>query len=258
MTEAVLLLRIEHHQIDDLLKIVEQELDRDAAVDLELLQSIIDYFVDYPDQCHHPIEDLIFRKLSTRNSAAAALVGEILQDHEKISRMTNRVAKSLKGTVDAENGRTTTLKDALQQFVDLYRAHMIAEENDFFPVALNTLTDSDWLEINFKLFDRADPLYDQEAEDRFRKLREKIEKLGRSSYKRIAILREAKQLRQLTSIQAFNDMMKFAGHDYRLINHPEGGCGLERNGKVVIDIPKCSPTRAAWSAYFYVKAATAG
>jgi hemerythrin-like domain-containing protein len=252
MANVALLLRLEHMHFDDLLKFIEQQLDQDGSVDLELLQSIVEYFADYPDQCHHPVEDLVFRKMHSKDSVRAAPVSKILQDHQSIAESTKRFALTLKAAVDDENVRITELRDVMREFVDKYRTHMVAEEKNFFPLAVDLLSDNDWGEIEYVLFDQSDPLFDREAEERFRRLRKKIDMLATTSNKRVVVMREAKILRQLTSIQEFNEMAEKAGHDYRLIEHPEGAYGIEHRGEVILDIPKCSVTRAIWCAYFYV------
>lgn len=254
MTEAILLLRIEHHQADDLLTSVESEIESDGEVDLALMQSIADYFDDYPDQCHHPVEDLVFRKLEKRDPARAVAVGEILDDHRSISEITGRLVAAVKQTSNGGNGDQTALRAVMREFVDRYRTHMESEEREFFPLALELLRDEDWADVEYQLFDGRDPLYDREVEDRFRRVRSEIEERAAASFRRGAFLREAKILQQLDSVSAFNDEMARAGHDYRLIEHPEGAYGLEINGRSVIDIPKCSPARAAWCAYYYVTA----
>jgi hemerythrin-like domain-containing protein len=256
MTESLLLLRLEHIQAGDLLKLIEQQLEQDDPVDLELLQSIVEYFADYPEQCHHPVEDLVFRKLQKRNSTRAAPISKILQDHKCIAEMTKRFSHTLNEAVHNENFNASKLRDIMQQFVDRYRAHIDVEEKEFFPLALKLLSKGDWAEVEYELFDRSDPLFNRKVEERFRRLREKINELGAKTCSRATAMREAKNLRQLASIRAFNEMMEKAGHDYRLSKHPEGAFCLEYQGKGVIDIPKCSPTRAAWCAYFYVEAST--
>ena len=57
MTRMIELLRDEHRDIEQLLKVLEDELkvfDCRERPDYEIIQAIIDYFQDYPDCCHHP------------------------------------------------------------------------------------------------------------------------------------------------------------------------------------------------------------
>ena len=253
MTDAMLLLRLDHGHFDELLKLVEQQLDQDDPVDLELLRSIAEYFSDYPDLCHHPVEDMVFRKLRLRDSTRAEPVKRILQDHKSIAEWTKRFADTVDEAVNGKSVQKSKLRDVMRQFVDIYRAHMVAEEKDFFPIAPELLENNDWAEIEYVLFDRIDPLFDQEVHGRFRALRKKIDLLAKISYKRSVAIRESKALRELTSVRAFNEMMHKAGHDYSLIEHPEGAFGIEYRGEVIMDIPKCTAIRAIWCAYFYVQ-----
>ena len=253
MTDAILLLRIDHGHFDELLKLVEQQLDQGDPVDLELLRSIAEYFSDYPELCHHPVEDTVFQKLRLRDATHAEPVKRILHDHKSIAESTMQFADTVDEAVNDDNVQVAKLRDVMQQFVDIYRAHMVAEEKDFFPIATELLDKNDWAEIEYVLFDRIDPLFDREEHGRFRELRKKIELLAKISYKRGAAIREAKTLCELTSVRAFNEMMHKAGHDYRLIEHPEGAFGIEYRGEVIMDIPKCTATRAIWCAYFYVQ-----
>jgi len=253
---AILLLRLEHHRFDDLLNLIENQLDEDSAFDRELLRNVVAYFAGYPEQCHHPVEDLVYRKLLARNKERAAAVGEILEEHKETAVLTQQFGAELAAVADDTYELPVSLRGVMRQFVDHYRCHMIAEEKNFFSVALDTLSESDWREVEFSLFDRSDPLFDRKVEDQFSRLRDRIDDLARRSYRRGSFLRESKLLHDLTGVHAFNDAMEQASRDYRIVEHPEGGYGLEHAGEFVIDIPQCSPDRAAWCAWFYVEAAT--
>ena len=254
MSEALLLLRIEHHQMADILGIVEEQLSLDTEMDLGLIRNIVEYFREYPDQCHHPVEDLIYRYIEKRRPELSENLAPILRDHKGISESTAKLGSVLDSVTAGGNGGGKEFRTLMKKFVDSYRSHMEAEERDFFPTALTELQDDDWAEIEYIVFDSRDPLYNKEAEDRFRSLRQEIDKRAATSFRRGAFLRDTKALSQLTSVEAFNDLMSKIQPEYRLVEHPEGTFGLEHNGRTVIDIPKCEPTRAAWCAYFHVAA----
>lgn len=256
MSEAILLLRIEHHQTADLLDIFEEQLQFDDEIDLVLIRSIVEYFREYPDQCHHPVEDLVFRYIEKRQPDASVTVAQILHDHKGISELTDKLESILDSVIAGSTTDSKELRTVAKEFVDTYRSHMEAEERDFFPLALAVLQDNDWAEIGYVLFDSSDPLYNKGAENRFRSLRQEIDRRAVVSFRRGALLREAKTLGQLTSVEAFNNSMNKIHSEYRLVEHPEGTFGLEHQGRTIIDIPKCGPGRAAWCAYYYVAALT--
>jgi hemerythrin-like domain-containing protein len=55
--------------------------DRTGRPDYEILQTIIQYFQDYPESCHHPKEEMIFEKLKARDPTAAKRFGNVEADH---------------------------------------------------------------------------------------------------------------------------------------------------------------------------------
>ncbi len=254
MSEAILLLRLEHRHADDLLRLIEQQLDQpDVPLDLGLLRSISEYFLDYPDQCHHPVEDRVFRRLLARDPDGGARVGPLIEDHERIASLTRAFASGIDAADADPRGQEAMLRETLRQFVSAYRAHMQGEEKVFFPLALEALTENDWSEIEFDLFDREDPLYDRAQEERFRQLRDRIEDQAKESWQRAVFLRRARRLHNLTDIASFNELMASMKAGYRLTEHPNGGFGLQRDGEVVIDIPRCSQARAVWCAYYFLE-----
>src|SRR5437868_6164632 len=84
MPKIINLLLEEHQNIEKLLVVLEQELDvfdRGGRPDYEILQTIIRYFQDYPESCHHPKEERIFEKLKARDPVAAKRVGDVEAEH---------------------------------------------------------------------------------------------------------------------------------------------------------------------------------
>jgi hemerythrin-like domain-containing protein len=64
MSWVIEILCQEHRNIEKLLCVLERELsvfDRGERPNYEVVVAIIDYFKDYPDSCHQPKEDMIFR-----------------------------------------------------------------------------------------------------------------------------------------------------------------------------------------------------
>ena len=85
MPKIIEILLEEHQNIEKLLCVLEHELelfDRSERSDYEILQTIIQYFQDYPESCHNPKEEMIFEKLKARDPAAAKGFGNVEADHE--------------------------------------------------------------------------------------------------------------------------------------------------------------------------------
>ena len=177
MSDAVLMLRLEHSHQAKLLEILDnkvERLERGEAVDLELLASIIDYFQSYDSTCHRAKENLVFQALRRRDPAAADSVSHLMEEHEDLTRATDDLTRLILEARQGADIPTVRLASELQHFRDFYRRHMEMEEKHFLPVALQVLSEEDWEEVDFDLFDRENPLFSDKVEARFEKLRERL------------------------------------------------------------------------------------
>jgi len=259
MTHAIGILRMEHRNMAKLLCLMENEL-RDLgegqAPNYRLLSDIADYLSGYPDQCHHPKEDLILRKLSRRNPAVAEGLNELAQEHSELARLTEQFSGLLRESQVNPEAPLEVFMSAMQKLVDYYESHMEMEELRFFPQALRTLSEDDWAEVNFSVSEQDDPLFD-EATERFRELRNKIFHLAEEQEEQRAshalFDNEAKQLDQLTTIGQFNQMMVKRGSNARLVRSADGNYRLEDGERMILQIPAGSEIRATWCAYYFLK-----
>ena len=169
-----MLLRLEHRQFSRVLDVLEYLIDRrvrDGYVDDELLDQVFAYFLGYPHCCHHPKEDLVYARLRERDPSLAERVGDLLGEHERLAGLTRSVANRVrKSREQLDPG----LVDSLREFVVVTRRHMEIEEREIFPPMEKVLTQEDWDEIDFAMFDQGDPVFDIDRERRFRELRNAI------------------------------------------------------------------------------------
>ena len=94
-------LRQEHANLAQLLELIDRQLDGREAPDLDLLRGILDYFLTYPDQYHHPKEDLIYRALCRRDPALAPAIGDLEAEHEELAIATRELSGALDRAVRA-------------------------------------------------------------------------------------------------------------------------------------------------------------
>ena len=177
MPKIIDILLEEHQNIEKLLLVLERELelfDRGERPDYEILQTIIQYFQDYPESCHHPKEEMIFGKLKARNPAAAKRFGDVDAEHEVEAKR----LRSFAGVVDAILADQEFLREtfhlALHDLIEHQRRHLEKEELLLFPAAVKALRSKDWAEIDARLDDRKDPLFDSVVEEKFHNLQETI------------------------------------------------------------------------------------
>lgn len=135
--------------------------------DYELAKKILDYCLAYPDQCHHPKEDLVFRKLRARYPAAVDVVGELDDEHEKLSTFTWRFANALGNVLEDEQLPRDWFMDVANDFLSFSRRHMQMEEVLFFPAARKHLTPADWAELEAAIESRVEPAFDDDKLKRF-------------------------------------------------------------------------------------------
>jgi hemerythrin-like domain-containing protein len=176
MPQIIDILREEHHNIEKLLLVLERELcvfNRAERPDYHVVRSVIEYFQDYPDRCHHPKEDIIFEKLKARDPITAASVGDLEAEHESGSKRLGRVARTVESILADREILRQTVDEIIRDFIDHERQHMAMEEHVLFPAAVKVLLPQDWAEIGAKLTTRKDPL-DTALEDKYRLLRDLI------------------------------------------------------------------------------------
>lgn len=260
MSDAIFMLRLEHGNMARLLGLLEDQLrrlDSGAPIAGELLLLAHDYLAGYPEQCHHPKEDLLYRLLQRRDPVVAGPLGDILAEHQRLTHSTEHLGHELRDAFGLSKKPDGSLAASLREFLGLQRQHMAREEREFFPVALRSLTRDDVAELDDRLFDRRDHLFDHESEARFERLRREIRALAEDpgwrhgSANRSADGDEFALLRQLTNVEQFNRAISARG--WRMVACRSGGYSLERDGHWLMDIPDTDEARAAWSAYYFIK-----
>jgi hemerythrin-like domain-containing protein len=177
VSEVMNRLQREHRNILKLLNALEHQLaifDTTETPDYDVLAGIGEYFTGFPDRCHHPKEDLIFRKLRERDPEAAEIVGDLEAEHER----TGTLARHFQEAVENVLGEVEVPREAFdavaRHFIKDQRRHLKMEEERFFPLALEKLTPEDWAEIDARITDEDDPVFGAEASAEFAALRKDL------------------------------------------------------------------------------------
>jgi hemerythrin-like domain-containing protein len=258
MPDSILVLRLEHRKIGKVLRLLKHQLAQMQAglpVDRLLLESAMDYLSGFPDQCHHPKEDLVYRKLLDRHPALAGSLKDLDAEHEEISHLTRQLRQALSDarlqTVEADKA----LAQRLQDFLEFYFLHMLMEEQHFFPMALHHLSRTDFDEIDFLLYEQLDSKLSQETEAGFADLLKAIVDVGNLDNDDFKFHEEAARLAAITGIDSFHAILIRHGDPAKLNRSSGGGYTLVRDGVLLLRIPACGETQAAWCAYYFLKGA---
>jgi hemerythrin-like domain-containing protein len=177
MPKIIDILLEEHQNIEKLLLVLEHELevfDRSQRPDYEILQTIIQYFQDYPESCHHPKEEMIFERLKARDPAAAKRFGDVEAEHQVETKRLRSFARAVDFVLADQEFLRESFHMAVHDFIEHQREHLKKEERLLFPAALKALRPEDWAEIDARLDDRKDPLFNSVVEEKFHNLQKTI------------------------------------------------------------------------------------
>jgi hemerythrin-like domain-containing protein len=143
--------------------------------DFELIHDVMQYMTIYPDAVHHPKEDRLYAELKTVRPDLSAGFDRITVDHRTIAEEGMRLRDDI-ASIDSGSfiRRKKVVADALRYVNDL-RSHMQWEELDLFRRCEEMAREGHEIVVDTGFVDKADPLFGDEAEGRFRHLLDGIE-----------------------------------------------------------------------------------
>ena len=257
MTRAIMVLQQEHKSMSKLFHLMRHlsdEIDGGESPDSRLLQEIGEYLSGYPELCHHPIEDLIFRRLRNRAPNALKPGVDLSREHDQLSELIESFMVSLQGLGSDADIKGTGLAATMRGLVDAYEHHMEMEETHFFPASVSVLTADDWAEVDYATSEQDDPLFD-EATTKYAKIRDEIFRLAKEHDDLSARERQttASELLAVNSVSDLNAMMKARGLSLEMKKNKGGGYVLVDAKQSILMIPECREERASWCAYCFIQ-----
>ena len=142
--------------------------------DYSIVEDIVLYFLTYPDQCHHPKEDLLARKLLEKVPDKARRLHGLAEQHEELGQLTRKVAGLIRSVLNEAEVPRSQVVQATKEFISSQRHHMQMEDEHFLPLAEQALSDSDLAGMAADLFEGEDPLFGSGTEEHYAILRERI------------------------------------------------------------------------------------
>ena len=254
MSDAITVLLLEHRQFARVLHLLDEQYVHamgHGPVNYQLLETIFDYLLDYPAECHHPKEDLVYRTLLKRVPALSASLKDLVEEHWKLALLTQNMSQAIADTPRDEATTNQSLAVQLKAFVDYYRQHMRKEEEHFFPLASQALSREDLAEIDFRLFNQPER-FGAEDDGKFAALYAAITELGIADRVDTYLRDEAAMIAKFQDVASFNDAMRATG-EHVMLGRSGEGYRLECEGNVAAHIPPCDESVAAWCAYFFWK-----
>lgn len=172
--EIMMTLNSEHRYISSLLEALAEQADNllpGRVPDFALMHDIVNYMASFPDEYHHPREDLLFDRLVARDSEARQLVEELLEGHREINRRSRELLEQLeritRGGKSPDNQRIKYLCD---RYIGHYWEHINVEEGKVFPRATAKLRPDDWFAVNAQAKYVDDPLFGSRVKKEYARL----------------------------------------------------------------------------------------
>lgn len=184
MTKALNELQLDHANFMKLLAVLEQELsvfERGDHPDYEIILKIADYFADYSERFHHPLENAIFARLKERDRKAAERVGDLEREHEAATEVVSAFKEVAEAVLREAELPREKFGQRVRRFIDKERAHIAMEEQVFFPQARAVLREEDWDSITSGFGMGKDPLFSSERKAEYRDLADLIQRWERDA-----------------------------------------------------------------------------
>jgi acetyl esterase/lipase/hemerythrin-like domain-containing protein len=163
----------EHGYISALLDRLEQEaskLEPGKVPDYALLLEVIDYLTHYPDQFHHPREDLLFDSLLHSDPEFEARLSRLQREHQTLRRYNDDLFGELTDIAKGRPANRPELIRKLGRFVRGYRQHIEYESREIFPRAHGTLGPSELKRLDARTRYIDDPIFGGSLHQRYHRL----------------------------------------------------------------------------------------
>ena len=177
MSDVLTRLQEEHRNIAKLLNALEHQLavfDAMERPDFDVLAGIADYFIGFPDRCHHPKEDLVYRKMSEKDAEFSRTLANLIADHESISAQAEHFRQAVQNVLQEVEVSRSAFDEVAREFLRNQRRHMQVEEEQIFPLAMKILDADDWAEIEKEIVQEEDPVFGAKTLQEFATLRDNI------------------------------------------------------------------------------------
>ena len=164
----------DHRHIMKLLSCLDLQLNQlkcnENSNDFSLILDILEYLMDYPERCHHPVEDSLYNVLIRKHSSAAETIWKIQTEHVELANLGRHVKKIICDLSNGENVSKESVRWNLRIYTQLQLDHMQREEELLFPLALANLADDDWAQLSDQLDKLLGPVCGRNIHQKFEDL----------------------------------------------------------------------------------------
>jgi hemerythrin-like domain-containing protein len=146
--EATDILRHEHRAIESVLDSLDKASDAVKAgreVPAWMFSEGIDFIRNFADKCHHHKEEgKLFPKFIERGlPAQGGPIQVMLMEHEEGRGYVREAAAQFEKWTGGDANAGVKMADALQNYIEMLRAHIYKEDNILYPMGDNFLSEED-------------------------------------------------------------------------------------------------------------------
>jgi hemerythrin-like domain-containing protein len=163
----------DHINLNRLLGLLEREtllLERGANPDYYLMLDMLDYMRRYPDEVHHPCEDVIFEAYLERFREGAEIIEHLRSEHQVLVEDTQELRYCVERIVQGSICSREDFQTALAGYLARQREHLNREEAEVFRLIDAALGAEDWHRLEPLLPASTDPLFGGPVAERFASL----------------------------------------------------------------------------------------
>ncbi|WP_298442480.1 hemerythrin domain-containing protein [uncultured Ferrimonas sp.] len=160
----------DHRHISTLLDLLERKIERlqqGGAIQMTMLRDVVDYLHRYADQCHHPMEDILYQFYLDKTGQSEGEIHRLGHDHLALADATNAILDTLNMILsDQVVPRQRLIKD-LQLLLTMQRQHLQFEDTVLLPKISAALDEQDWQQLQSEIAHKiqSDPLFNSSERD---------------------------------------------------------------------------------------------
>lgn len=164
-------LRRDHRDIEEILRVLEQECDvfgRPERPDYELVGEVIDYLGSFLEGYYHPKEDLLFNGVKKSNAPCAKIIADISAERAGAASSLQALGEALRQILNEQRVPRQAFEDSARTFILHQRRQIEMEEQKLFPIAESALVAAEWEDPDATLKDETMSLRTRLLKERLR------------------------------------------------------------------------------------------
>jgi len=167
----------DHINLGRLLNVLERELDRLKRGDNPnywLLLDLVDYVETYPDQIHHPREDVIFEVYLTSHQQCSVSIRRLMDEHKSLVQQSHELRELIDQVTQSSVFPRDLIESRLADYLEKQWAHLNLEEGEVFQVLSDSLSESEWARVESEIPSASDPLFGETIQQRYQAVYDQI------------------------------------------------------------------------------------